>query len=109
MRVIIGVVFAAILLAAPAHADDDTYLQDLKNNQITWNNDRGIIAYGKAVCVELGQSVSFIDIVTGITKDYPTLPRKGADGLAAAAIRAFCPGFTSQVISERLDQPRVNP
>lgn len=101
---------APIIFAAPAHADsgDQDYLDTLKANGITFSSSHDVILYGHGVCLSLSQGESFKNIVTDITTDYESLPRKAAEGLAGAAVMSYCPSFQSSMIEARLEQPRTH-
>lgn len=99
----------AIIFAAPSHADDQDYITSVTNSGITFNSRSDMITYGKGVCTVMKDGMSFIDVITAITKDFPTLPRQGADAIASAAVRNYCPQYAPQVIQERMEQPRVRP
>ncbi|EID17154.1 hypothetical protein MXEN_01789 [Mycobacterium xenopi RIVM700367] len=88
---------AAMLLAAPAHADpagdDANFLHSLDRLGITYQSPDSVIASGRAVCQLLDDGKSQKDIVQQLRQANPGFTLNSAKNFTVAAATAYCPQY----------------
>ncbi|BBU23289.1 Conserved exported protein of uncharacterised function [Mycobacterium xenopi] len=88
---------AAMLLAAPAHADpagdDANFLHSLDRLGITYQSPDSVIASGRAVCQLLDDGKSQKDIVQQLRQANPGFTLNSAKNFTVAAATAYCPRY----------------
>lgn len=89
---VLAAVAAAIALAAPARADDQSYLANLSAHGIfTFINPDGLIAAGNAICDDLRRGVSIPDEIGKFQAMHYQAKPAGAAAMVNAAHDELCP------------------
>jgi hypothetical protein len=87
---------AALVLAAPGHADpglDASFLDALTKAGITVKSDSGAVKAARAACGMMGQGRPQIDVVQVVTRQNPGLDTTRAAQFTAIAASAYCPQY----------------
>ena len=96
--VVVGLITAAALWAAPARADtiDDAFLAALDNAGLSYNDPANTVALGQAVCpmlVEPGKSLASVASRIGNNGISPDM----AAFFTGIAISMYCPSMMSSI------------
>ena len=96
--VVVGLITAATLWAAPARADtiDDAFLAALDNAGLSYNDPANAVALGQAVCpmlVEPGKSLASVASRIGNNGISPDM----AAFFTGIAISMYCPSMMSSI------------
>lgn len=90
VRVLASLLTAAILFAAPTHADADAFIAALDSHGIAYTSRQAAIDTGKRVCAELRQGQTPEQIAVDIMNNSG-LTAYSSGFVVGASIRAFCP------------------
>jgi Protein of unknown function (DUF732) len=78
--------------AALAHADEDSYIEQLDKHNIPYSSESAAIKLGNAICSELKEGVSFTQIVKEMTDSTQgKLTQKQIGGYIGASAGGLCP------------------
>lgn len=91
-------VAAALVLAAPAHADidnDQDFLKDLRDSGITYQDPGNAITVGKSVCELLDDGQSSADIVTQLRNKNPGFQGASAAKFTYLSAAHYCPKYVT--------------
>jgi hypothetical protein len=105
--VLAGLISAAVVVAAPAHADttSDAFINSLNTAGIGYNDPGNAVALGQSVCPMLSQpGGSFASVASNVVGNAYGMSPPMASFFTGLAIQAFCP----QVISSMANGNWIN-
>jgi hypothetical protein len=100
MKILGGLLLAAVLFAAPAHADssDQSYIDTLTTSGVGCHHgfdcadgDQTMVQIGHAICKELDSGRTDVSVEAQIMRSKPGFGSDQAAALVAAAQQFYCP------------------
>lgn len=83
---------AAIALAAPANADDNSnFLMDIKNAGINFSDSSTTVTAGRTACRMLEAGSSEDEVISGVQSQNPGVSRDKAQTFEQTAVSDLCP------------------
>jgi hypothetical protein len=99
MTAVCAALLGSLIVAAPAHADADSYIATLDVMGVPYRNRAAAIQFGEVICRALEGGTAFSTLVNLTTSDgyYSTYQAKA---LIGAAVGGPCPQEQASVPSE---------
>ena len=112
-RVLVALGIASSLgVAIPAHADptaDASFLEAVKQADITFTDSNSAVTAGKTVCEFLDQGKAMADVVALVMQQNSAISNVSAAKFTAIAASAYCPQYLHRVSDNGGSQTRPSP
>jgi Protein of unknown function (DUF732) len=98
LAVALGAIAVSVAPIANADSTDDTYLQGLKDAQITWPNggDSSMVTIGKGVCKDFSNGMTLEQAAGDVRSIAPQLADFSIGKIMGVAVGAYCPQYKSK-------------
>jgi hypothetical protein len=112
-RVLVALGIASSLgVAIPAHADptaDASFLEAVKQADITFTDSNSAVTAGKTVCEFLDQGKAMADVVALVMQQNSAISSVSAAKFTAIAASAYCPQYLHRVSADGGSQTQPSP
>ena len=112
-RVLVALGIASSLgVAIPAHADptaDASFLEAVKQADITFSDSNSAVTAGKTVCELLDQGKAMADVVALVMQQNSAISNVSAAKFTAIAASAYCPQYLHRVSDNGGSQTQPTP
>jgi hypothetical protein len=111
LLVVLGIA-SSLGIAIPAHADpnaDASFLEAVKQADITFSDSNSAVTAGKTVCEFLDQGKSMADVVALVMQQNSAISNVSAAKFTAIAASAYCPQYLHRVSDNGGSQTQPSP
>jgi Protein of unknown function (DUF732) len=111
LLVVLGIA-SSLGVAIPAHADpnaDASFLEAVKQAEITFSDSNSAVTAGKTVCEFLDQGKSMADVVALVMQQNSAISNVSAAKFTAIAASAYCPQYLHRVSDNGGSQTQPSP
>ena len=111
LLVVLGIA-SSLGVAIPAHADptaDASFLDAVKQADITFTDSNSAVTAGKTVCEFLDQGKSMADVVALVMQQNSAISNVSAAKFTAIAASAYCPQYLHRVSDNGGSQTQPSP
>lgn len=99
---------AALLFAAPAHADihhDLQFVRAINEAGLTYDTEENLVAMGHSMCQALDNGATYINLIQIMNEDAGTDPLTG-NIIASTAVKHLCPEYWTNVFLAQIELPK---
>jgi hypothetical protein len=108
VKLITCVAPAALILAAPAHADTNGYLNELDAVGIHHHiSDKLMVNLGQAICADFAEGSTVTDIGAVITEPGSPFTPFEAGEIIFAAVDQICPRYEAEAVRQVTEHARI--
>jgi hypothetical protein len=111
LLVVLGIA-SSLGVAIPAHADptaDASFLDAVKQADITFTDSNSAVTAGKTVCEFLDQGKAMADVVALVMQQNSAISNVSAAKFTAIAASAYCPQYLHRVSDNGGSQTQPSP